>query len=37
MLSTVRVELESPLGDRSVLDGSFAQPVRVREVRRTYE
>jgi hypothetical protein len=36
-LSTVRVELGSPLGDRSVLDGSFAQPVRVTEVQRPNE
>ena len=37
MLGTVRVDLGSPLGDRSVLDGSFAQPVRVREVQRPNE
>ena len=37
MLGTVRVELGSPLGDRSVLDGSFAQPVRVSEVERPNE
>ena len=37
MLGTVRVDLGSDLGDRSVLDGSFAQPVRVPEVQRTNE
>lgn len=28
-ISTVRVDLDSPLGDRSLLDGSLAQPARV--------
>jgi hypothetical protein len=37
VLDTVRVDLGSPLGDRSVLDGSFAQPVRVREAQRPHE
>jgi hypothetical protein len=37
MLRTVRVQLGAALGDRSVLDGYYAQPVRVREVRRTNE
>jgi hypothetical protein len=37
MVGTVRVELGSPLGDRSVLDGSFAPPVRVSEVQRPNE
>jgi hypothetical protein len=37
MLRTVRVQLGAPLGDRSVLDGYYAQPVRVGEVRRANE
>ncbi len=37
MLRTVRVALGSALGDRSVLDGSFSPPVRVREAPRTNE
>ena len=37
MLRTVRVDLDAELGDRSVLDGSFAQPVRVRESDRVNE
>ena len=30
-VSTVRIDLDSALGDRSLLDGSLAQPARVRE------
>ena len=37
MLRTVRVDLDAKLGDRSVLDGSFTQPVRVREAGRANE
>ncbi len=37
MLGTVRVDLGSALGDRSVLDGSFTQPVQVQEVPRAYQ
>ena len=37
MLRTVRIDLDAILGDRSVLDGSLAQPVRVREARRANE
>jgi hypothetical protein len=37
MVDTVRVDLGSALGDRSVLDGSFAQPVRVSEVPRAID
>jgi hypothetical protein len=34
-VGTVRIDLDAALGDRSLLDGSLAQPARVRETERS--